>query len=73
MKWTVYITNKFIKKIKKLIFYEFIYKLIQSIPNLYWYILNMYAYNIKYSFMESLICKLVYKFFLSFFFLMNFL
>ena len=67
MKWTVYITNKFKIK-KKLIFYEFIYKLIQSIPNLYRYILNMYAYNIKYSFIKSHICKLVYKFFLSFFF-----
>ena len=47
MKWTVYITNKFKKK---LIFYEFIYKLIQSIPNLYRYILRemlrlQYFYN----------------------------
>ena len=61
MKWTVYITNKL--KIYNLIFYEFIYKLIQPIPNLYRYILNMYAYNIKYSFIESHICKLVYKVF----------
>ena len=49
MKWTVYITNKFKIK-KKLIFYEFIYKLIQSIPNLYRYILRemlclQYFYN----------------------------
>ena len=48
MKWIVYITNK-LKKYN-LIFYEFIYKLIQPIPNLYRYILRemlrlQYFYN----------------------------